>query len=249
MRAVLPRTESESTVEGGVYEVNESFTNLPELSRIVRQTLMTWMADDTRTNVESAEAGKRAAIHTLGKITQDEPGLVRGQIKEPLLLSDLVPGTPVPEVSGIYFSFSCRGATSPNDNLLDQFAVESTSPGKVESIPQLLRDALDSLYEVKVLAKEDECDEPSDLAINNVEVVLREMFTLSPRPYDIYPMVGGEIAIDAGNDGRRLGVFCYPDGRMQYVGLLGTDSEEVRQDSVSSIPVEFLRRFLSQPDP
>ena len=168
MTAVLPRTESESTVEGGVYEDNESFTNLPELPRMVRQTLryqhrpITWMADDTRTNVESAEAGKRTAIHTLGKITQDEPGLVRGQSKEPLLLYDLVPGTPVLEVSGIYLSFSMMGATSPDDNLLEQFAVESTSPGKVESIPHLLRDALDSLYEVKVLAKEDECDEPSD---------------------------------------------------------------------------------------
>ena len=75
------------------------------------------------------------------------------------------------------------------------------------------------------------------------------MFTLSPRPYDIYPMVGGEIAIDAGNHGRRLGVFCYPDGSMQYVSLLGNNSEEVRQDGISSIPVDFLRRFLSQTDP
>ena len=113
----------------------------------------------------------------------------------------------------------------------------------------MLSDALDALYEVKAVALEEECDEPSDLAINNAEAVLRQMFDFSPRIYDIYPMGGGEIVIDAGYGGCRIGVFCYPDGRMQYVGLLDDEPEEVREDSVENIPTDFLRRVLNQLDP
>ena len=75
------------------------------------------------------------------------------------------------------------------------------------------------------------------------------MFDVSPRIYDIYPMGGGEIVIDAGYGGRRIGVFCYPDGRMQYVGLLDEEPEEVREDSAENIPTDFLRRVLNQLDP
>ena len=61
------------------------------------------------------------------------------------------------------------------------------------------------------------------------------MFDLSPRTYDIYPMGSGEIVIDAGNRGHRIGVFCYPDGRMQYVTLLDNERQDIRQDGVQNI--------------
>ena len=71
------------------------------------------------------------------------------------------------------------------------------------------------------------------------------MFDMSPRFYDIYPMSGGEIAIDAGERGRRIGVFCYPDGRMQYVVLLDDEREDIREDGIENIPAELLKRALN----
>ena len=74
------------------------------------------------------------------------------------------------------------------------------------------------------------------------------MYDLSPQAYDIYPMGGGEIAIDGDVGERRIGVFCYPDGRMQYIGWVNDKRQEVREDSSENIPVDFLRRALNQPE-
>ena len=255
MTPVLPRIDSESTVGGGIYEDNEAVTNLlPHAGQIVQdfgyqRPRWPWVVDDTRPTIESTELLLRQVSDYLEVLIQDEPGLVRGEIRKPLLPEYQASATPLLEVLEFRYAFVPGRLTSPGDNILDQFTIESTSPGRAEGIPQMLSDALDVLYEVKAVALEEECDEPSDLAINNAEAVLRQMFDASPRIYDIYPMGGGEIVIDAGYGERRIGVFCYPDGRMQYVGLLDEEPEEVREDSAENIPTDFLRRVLNQLDP
>ena len=255
MIAVLPRSDSQSTVRGLEYEDNDAVTNLPELARQAFQDFgfqhlqKNWRNDEASTNIDLFEAGTSATRYVQRVLTQDEICLVREENRGPLVLADLPTGIPGSLAPRGQFSFALKGSTSLQDALLETSLGDSTSTSREETISPVLREALDSLYGVKIAALEDDCDQPSDLAINNAEAVLRRMFTLSPTTYDIYPMVGGEIAIDAGNRGRRLGVFCYPDGRVQYVGLLGHDSEEIRQFGVGSIPLDFLRRFLSQPDP
>ena len=240
---------------GGVYEDNEAVTNVPPLGGQIGQDLVyqrrLWsrIVDDTGFTIGSTELQLQPVSDYLEVLTQDEPGLVRGEIRKPLLPEYQATATLLPEVLGGHFAFALRGLTSPGDNILDQFTIESTSLGRAEGIPQMLSDALDALYEVKAVALAEECDDPSDLAINNAEAVLKQMFDVSPRIYDIYPMGGGEIVIDAGYGGRRIGVFCYPDGRLQYVGLLDGEPEEVREDNAENIPTDFLRRVLNQLDP
>ena len=112
-------------------------------------------------------------------------------------------------------------------------------------MPQTLREALDAISEVRHVAIKEDCDEPSDVAIANAKAVLRAMHDLSPRVYDVYPMSGGEIAIDGGNRGQRIGVFCYPDVRIQYVGWIDGERQERRQSNANT-PTDFLRRALHQ---
>lgn len=82
-----------------------------------------------------------------------------------------------------------------------------------------LQEALDALANVREWAAEDGCDEPSDLAIANADTMLRAMYNMSPRVYDVYAMGDGEVVIDGmGLKCRRVGVFCYNDGRVQVVG-------------------------------
>lgn len=255
MTAVLPRSASQSTVEDREYGVNEAITNLPDVGRQMVQDYgfphlgRNWRTDETLTSIELSDASVGVARYVLRVLTQDEVCLVQKEMRGPLVLVDLPTGTPGLDAPSGQFSFSLKGSTSFQDVLTENIPNDSTSPCREDTIPPMLQGVLDSLYGIKAAAIEDECDQPSDLAINNAEVVLREMFAQSARLFDIYPMVGGEIAIDAGGPGRRLGVFCYPDGRVQYVGLIGSESEEIRQDGISSIPIDFLRRVLSQPDP
>lgn len=119
---------------------------------------------------------------------------------------------------------------------------------EMENIPLALREALDAIAEIETTAEEEDCDPPSRLAISNTEVILRVMYDLAPQTYDIYPMGGGEIAIDGDVGERRIGVFCYPDGRIQYIGWVDDKRQEVREDSSENIPVDFLRRALNQPE-
>ena len=251
MTPVLPRIDSESTVRGEGYEVNEAVTKLLHpVDQDLDYEYPKWAGvnDDARTTVELSEVDLQPAGHGLEVLTVDEPSQVGGEIRKLLFPAYQAPVTGLPQGSGVYFLFVSRGMTSYDYNIHDEFTMESSSPVTAEDIPEMLRDALDALSGVKFVAWEEDCDEPSDLAINNAEVVLRKMFDLSPRTYDIYPMGSGEIVIDAGNRGHRIGVFCYPDGRMQYVTLLDNERQDIRRDGVQNIPIDLLNRALNKLD-
>lgn len=109
-----------------------------------------------------------------------------------------------------------------------------------------MQEALDALADIRTIALEEDCEEPSGPAIANARTLIREMFALSARTYDVYPMSGGEIAIDVGNRGRRIGVFCYPDGKVQYVVLLDDERYDIRTDGVNDLPTALLMRALNQ---
>ena len=111
-----------------------------------------------------------------------------------------------------------------------------------------LEAALDELESIVEAAEEDDCLEPTPLAIDNADFLVKTLYNISPRRYDIYPMSGGEIVIDGGNRGRRIGVFCYPDGRVLYVGWVDDVRQKVSKDSMADVPYEFLNQALTQLD-
>ena len=237
---------------GEDYEVNEAVTKLLDIAELIEQNLgyeySKWVGENeaARTAVELSEVALQPLGYGQEILTEEEPGQVGGKIRELLFPAYQAPVTGLPQGSGVYFLFVSRGVTSLGYDIYDEF---TSSPSTTEDIPEMLRDALSALSDVKLVAREEDCDEPSDLATSNAEVVLRKMFDLSPRTYDIYPMGGGEIVIDAGNWGRRIGVFCYPDGRMQYVTLLDNEQKDIREDGVENIPIDLLNRVLHQLDP
>ena len=111
-----------------------------------------------------------------------------------------------------------------------------------------LEAALDELEAIAEAAREDDCLEPTQTAIDNADLLLKTLYDISSRRYDIYPMSGGEIVIDGGSRGRRIGVFCYPDGRVLYVGWVDGVRQKVSKHGVANLPRIFLKKALSQLD-
>ena len=114
MTSVLPRIDSESTVGGGVYEDNEAVTNVPPLGGQIGQDLVyqrrLWsrIVDDTGFTIGSTELQLQPVSDYLEVLTQDEPGLVRGEIRKPLLPEYQATATLLPEVLGGHFAFALR---------------------------------------------------------------------------------------------------------------------------------------------
>ena len=83
----------------------------------------------------------------------------------------------------------------------------------VEHFPVRLADALRDLEEVKDEAREKDFPTPTDLASKNANRLLKEMYPLSRRRFEVYPMPDGEIAIDASDgQGSSVLLLCDSDG-------------------------------------
>ncbi len=106
--------------------------------------------------------------------------------------------------------------------------------------------ALNDLSEVETEARDAGYLVPTRGAIESARLLVREMFLIRPMRYHIYPMPDGEIAIDGGEQGTRIGVFCYPDGDVQYIGWVNGECHEEHSPIASDIPYVFLRRALSE---
>ena len=94
-------------------------------------------------------------------------------------------------------------------------------------------------------AREDGYLEPTPQAIENARLLVKAMYDIRPMRYDIYPMDDGEVVIDGGNE-RRIGVFCYPDGGVLYIGWADGERVRIRRDDAKDIPYEFLKLALNQ---
>jgi hypothetical protein len=237
MTTVLLKSMSESTWDERIYEDNETATNPPDLESIIAREF----GYQRPTQITIDDKGGT----TLGTPDADVHAVVRKALQSSRNVVIMLYGRPQEDGLTLHCPFTREEATSTEVNF-GQSAGESTSPGDVEEVPQTLREALDAISEVRYVAIEEDCDEPSDVAIANAKAVLRAMHDLSSRAYDIYPMSGGEIAIDGGSNGRRIGVFCYPDGRIQYVGWVDGERQEIRRTDDADIPTDFLRRALGQ---
>ena len=106
--------------------------------------------------------------------------------------------------------------------------------------------AMEDLQRVKQDAAEEGWPAPSQVGIGKAEEILRAMYEISPLRYDIYPMDEGEVVIDGGNLGHRIGVFCYPDGHVLYIGWVDGSRQRFRGERTDDIPHDFLRSALSQ---
>ena len=123
-----------------------------------------------------------------------------------------------------------------------------TSSRKMEtSDPPDLEEALRDLYSVRRVAEEDGSVIPEEDALLGAERVLRAMYRTAPRPYAVYPMPDGDIAIDAHSPkGTKMVVMCDPDGSARCLVYINEEFDQREYDDASVIPDRFIREALKK---
>ncbi|MCY4367749.1 MAG: hypothetical protein OXE17_16235 [Chloroflexi bacterium] len=129
-------------------------------------------------------------------------------------------------------------------HLLLQYA---HSKAENRQVPAELEEALQDLKEVKVDAKEDGLEVPSELAFTNAERLLKTMYRISPRRYGVYPAPDGYIAIDArGANGRIAVTMCGSDGGALCLVTIDNEQRRARYDTARQLPDGFIREALHE---
>lgn len=121
-----------------------------------------------------------------------------------------------------------------------------TPPGQTASWPDsALNDALQDLQEANNEATEEGFLPPADKALNNAERLLREVYAVSPRRYEVYPAPDREIAIDApGEHGRSVVLLCDSIGGALCLVNMNGKHRRARYSSTEILPDGFLREAL-----
>ncbi len=110
-----------------------------------------------------------------------------------------------------------------------------------------LNEALKDIQEVISEASEEGFLPPSDKALNNAEYLLKEMYAISSRRYEVYPTQDSEIAIDApGGHGRSVILLCDSDGGALCLVNMNGEHRRARYSSIETLPDGFLREALAE---
>lgn len=115
--------------------------------------------------------------------------------------------------------------------------------------PPDLAEAMEELEEVVNEAHDDGFPPPSDAVIGTARRLLREMYSMSPRPYSVYPTPDLEIAIHGqhANSGSIL-VLCESGGGALCLVSLRRPPRRARYADVNDLPDGFLREALRDLD-
>ena len=107
--------------------------------------------------------------------------------------------------------------------------------------------ALMDLYSVRREAEEEDIVAPKPEAVSRAENVLRAIYKAAPRPYAVYPMPEGEIAIDAhSRRGTKVVVICDADGSARCLVYLDNEFAQKEYDDLSLIPDNFVKEALDK---
>ena len=110
-----------------------------------------------------------------------------------------------------------------------------------------LREALQDLDEAGDEAREEGFPAPSDTASGNARRLLRAMYRILPRRFEVYPMPDGEIAIDVpGGRGRSVILLCEPDGGALCLVNMNGRHRRARYTDPHDLPDGFVREALEE---
>ena len=145
---------------------------------------------------------------------------------------------------------------APNDRRESSTIVITASPPQItetqsakrnSSGPIDLVDALLDLHDVRKVAREEGDIEPDIETVARADRVLRAMFRVSPRPYYVYAMPSGDIAIDAHSpQGSRVVVICDLDGSARCLHYFNEAIERRDYDDTRALPDRFVVEALNQ---
>ena len=109
-----------------------------------------------------------------------------------------------------------------------------------------LNDALHDLREASDEARDEGFPQPSDTALGNAERLLREMYGISPRRFEVYPTPDGEIAIDAPDgQGRSVILLCDSEGGALCMVNLNGNHRRARYSTTETLPDGFVHEALA----
>ena len=110
-----------------------------------------------------------------------------------------------------------------------------------------LRAALHDLAQAQYEAREEGFPLPSDTALRNARRLLRAMYRILPRRFELYPMPDGEIAIDVpGGPGRSLLLLCASDGGALCSVNIDGAHRRARYSDTRALPDGFVRDALAE---
>ena len=110
-----------------------------------------------------------------------------------------------------------------------------------------LTEALYDLRNARDEAREEGFPVPSDTALQNAEVLLKEVYGISPRRFEVYPTPDGEIAIDApGGPGRSVLLLCGSEGGALCLVNMSGDHRRARYSTTEILPDGFVREALNE---
>ena len=126
--------------------------------------------------------------------------------------------------------------------------VKTEDVGKIDAnAPPDLLEALLDLYDAPRTAEEDGDIVPDRDTLLRAEDILRAMYRTDPRPYSVYPMPYGDIAIDAHSpQGSKVVIMCDPNGTARCLVYLNGESDIREYHDPSVIPDSFVRDALQK---
>lgn len=115
-------------------------------------------------------------------------------------------------------------------------------------VPALLEAASADLAEVGIEAREEGFPRPTTISLETAARLLRELVSLSPRRYEVYPMPDGEIALHGGGRGSSVILCCEPQGGVVCRVNLEGAHRRAAYDDAAHLPDAFVREALEQLD-
>lgn len=107
--------------------------------------------------------------------------------------------------------------------------------------------ALDDLGDSIAEAREEGFPIPSTAAIGNADRLVKAMYEISPRRFEVYPTPDGEVAIDAPNGrGSSVILLCDSDGGALCMAHLNGRHRSRRYTTTDALPDDFLREVLTE---
>ena len=107
--------------------------------------------------------------------------------------------------------------------------------------------ALHDLRQATEEASEEGFPTPSDNALANANRLLKEMYGISRRRFEVYPIQDGEIAIDAPvGCGRSVLLLCDSQGGALCLVNMNGKHRRARYSSTEMLPDGFVREALTE---
>ena len=130
---------------------------------------------------------------------------------------------------------------------LDWVSLGELAAHGAKRFPAQLAAALRDLDEILDEAREEDFPEPGEAALHNAKRLLREMYAISQRRFEIYPTPDGEIAIDApDNRGSSVLLLCDSGGGALCLVNMKGKHRRARYSTTETLPDGFIREAMAE---